>query len=90
MMYDFTLFYEKCNEKFASFDEFAEACEKADCEVSIDWDNQDATFYNFAFGMDWRQEFCKKSLNGSEDFSKMATHQIKVQQEFRKCMSMFF
>lgn len=40
--------------------------------------------------MDYRTDFCKKSLNGSEDFNKMAKHQIKVQQEFRNCMSMFF
>jgi hypothetical protein len=79
-----------CNEKFASFDDFAEACEKADCECAIDWDNLDATFYNFDFGMDYRTDFCKKSLNGSEDFNKMAKHQVKVQQEFRNCMSMFF
>ena len=90
MMYDFTLFFEDCNEKFESFDDFAEACEKADCEVAIDWDNLDATFYNFDFGMDWRMDFCKKSLNHSDDFKKMAVHQIKVQQEFRNCMSMFF
>lgn len=90
MMYDFTLFFEDCNEKFASFDDFAEACEKTDCEVAIDWDNLDATFYNFDFGMDWREDFCKKSLNGSEDYKKIALHQVKVQQEFRNCMSLFF
>jgi len=90
MMYDFTLFYEMCNEKFASFDDFAEACEKADCECAVDWENQDATFYNFAFGMDYRTDFCEKSLNDSEDFKKIAIHQVKVQQEFRNCMAMFF
>lgn len=35
MMYDFTLFYEMCNEKFASFDDFAEACEKLTASVLL-------------------------------------------------------
>lgn len=89
-MYDFTLFFEDCNEKFESFDDFADACEKADRECAVDYDTMDATFYNFNFGMDWREEFCKKSLNDAGDYAKMAKHQVRCQREFRNCMSMFF
>jgi hypothetical protein len=89
-MYDFTLFFEDCSEKFADFEEFAEKCEKLDPECAIDWDNLDATFYDFAFDYDSRLSFCKNSLNAGKDFNAMAKHQIKVQSEFRSAMSMWF
>ena len=90
MMYDFTLFFEHCSEKFETFDDFADACENLDKECAVDWDNLDVTFYNFAFGLDYRESFCKKSINSDRNFEDAAAHQIKVQREFRNCMSMFF
>jgi len=90
MMYDFTLFFEDCNSNFENFDEFADKCESLDSACAVDWDNLDATFYNFAFGEDYRQGFCEKSLNSDKDFLKMAKHQIKVQNEFRAAMGSWF
>jgi hypothetical protein len=89
-MYDFTLFFEDCNSNFENFDEFADKCESLDSACAVDWDNLDATFYNFAFGEDYRQGFCEKSLNSDKDFLKMAKHQIKVQNEFRAAMGSWF
>ena len=90
MMYDFTLFFEDCNSNFENFDEFADKCESLDSACAVDWDNLDATFYNFAFGEDYRQGFCEKSLNSDKDFLKMAKHQIEVQNEFRAAMGSWF
>ena len=90
MMYDFTLFFEDCNSNFENFDEFADKCESLDSACAVDWDNLDATFYNFAFGADRRQDFCVNSLNSGKDFVGMAQHQIKVQNAFRSAMSMWF
>ncbi len=90
MMYDFTLFFEDCNSNFADFDEFAEKCENLDSVCDVDYDNEDVTFYDFAFGCDYRQGFCEKSLNADKDFKDMAKHQIKVQSEFRSAMGMWF
>ena len=89
-MFDYTLFYDDCKQKFASFDEFAEACEKLDPECAIDYDNEDATFYDFAFGQDYRQAFCEQSMDKREDFRTSAKHQIQVQREFRAAMARFF
>ncbi len=89
-MYDFTLFFEDCNSNFENFDEFADKCESLDSACAVDWDNLDATFYNFAFGEDYRQGFCEKSLNSDKNFLKMAKHQIKVQNEFRAAMGSWF
>ena len=86
-MYDYTLFYDDCKEKFASFDEFAEACEEIDGECAIDYDNEDVTFYNFYFGCDYRQAFCEQSMNKRDDFKASAEHQIQVQLEFRRAMA---
>ena len=89
-MYDFTLFFSDCNQNFADFDEFAEKCDELDNECAIDWDSQDATFYNFSFGFDYRQAFCEKSLNSDKKFVDLAKHEIEVQREFRSMMAAFF
>lgn len=90
MMYDFVLFYDKCNEKFSSFDDFAEACEEFDAECAVDWDNEDVTFYDFSFDFDWRKGFILDTLNKKESFDSMATRQIEVQRAFRQNMAMWF
>lgn len=89
MMYDFTLFYEDCKEKFSTFDDFADACENL-YNVAVDYDNEDATFYDFAFSYDTRENFVKDSLDSGKNYKAMAQHQIKCQQAFRNSMSMFF
>lgn len=89
-MFDFLLFYDDCTKKFASFDDFADACEAIDPQCHVDYSTKDATFYNFAFGFgDKRQEFCEQSMGGRETFKEAALHQVKVQREFRAAMARF-
>lgn len=87
MMYDFMLDFSDCTERFADFDEMVDACEAIDAECSPNHDTQDVTFYDFAFGLDYRQKFCAESMNKGLDFKDIALHQIKVQQAFRNAMS---
>lgn len=90
MMYDFTLFFSDCTENYADFDTMAEACEAIDPQCAPDYDSQDVTFYNFDFGDDYRQEFCKQAMNKSNDFIAAAIHQINVQKQFRMAMASLF
>lgn len=91
--FDFTLFFSDCKEQFKDFDEFAEKCESVDSECAIDYDNQDATFYNYSldFGASRRAAFIQDIVAKSgKDYSKMVSHQYKVQREFRSSMCCFF
>ena len=91
--FDFTLFFDDCKEQFEDFDDFAEKCESVDRECYIDYDNQDATFYNYSldFGASKRACFIKNTLAKSgKDYGEMRDHQYRTQQEFRNCMAMFF
>lgn len=89
-MYDFTLFYDDCRQKFASFDDMADACEGIDSQCNVDYENENVTFYDFAFGCDYRQAFCEQSMASRDKFKDAARHQVQVQQEFRSAMARYW
>ena len=87
-MYDFTLFFEDCKDKYNNFDDFADACENIDPECAIDYDGEDVTFYDFSFDLGYRAEFCRQILG--DQYTDIARHQIAVQREFNLCMNQLF